>query len=303
MTESLYLSRIGELLPDLFFHKVEKSSGQFHDTLIINREWVFRFPHYRDGVDQLSAEVDLLHALQTRLPLAVPIPSISSFSPPVPGLAVAGYRYIPGDPIDPEVLKNVLPAAQENLAGLLAGFLHALHELPLAGLPSRLPGGFPEEGFRAAMVRDLRPEWETMYDEVAASLFPVMRPDVRRSLKDHFFNYFDTPQLQEFTPCLRHGDFGGPNILWHRATGQIFGVIDFSSCAVGDPAMDLASASTLGSDFFERLAHKYEPDAQKREKLLSRVHFYSGLFALMEALDGMKYDDDDAYSRGMAAYL
>ncbi len=67
--------------------------------------------------------------------------------------------------------------------------------------------------------------------------------------------------------------------------------------------MDLASASTLGSDFFERLARKYEPDAQKRTKLLTRARFYHGLFALMEALDGMKYDDDAAYRRGMAAYL
>ncbi len=201
MTESLYLSRIGELLPDLFFHQVEKSSGQFHDTLIINREWVFRFPHYRDGVDQLSAEVDLLHALQGRLPLTVPDPMITSFSPPVPGLAVAGHRYIPGDPIDPEVLKNVLPAAQENLAGLLSGFLHALHEIPLPSLPSRLPGGFPEEGFLTAMVRDLRPEWEAMYDEVAASLFPVMRPDVRRSLKDHFLIILIPPRCKSLPPA------------------------------------------------------------------------------------------------------
>jgi aminoglycoside 2''-phosphotransferase len=302
MTQHLYLSLISEHLPKLFFHQVEQTGGQFNDILVVNREWIFRFPRYRDGVNQLIAEAQLLDALQGKLPLAVPRMIIRNFEPPVPGLAFSGYRRILGEAIKSENIQMLTNAGRDSLARQLAGFLLALHRIPVTDLPQYLPGAQRGEGEMNSLVCDLRQQWEAFYTDVRQKLFPAIREDARKSVTQHFEAYLDDPALQAFIPCLRHGDFGGDNLLWDPAWGQACGVIDFSFCAIGDPAIDLASVSTLGEDFFNRLAARYEPDVQKLEPMLARAQFYRGTFALMEALDGLRDGDEAAYQRGMESY-
>lgn len=303
MTQYLYLSRIGEFLPDLYAQEIEQTNGQFSDVLIINCKWVFRFPRYRDGAERMRYEIDLLQALQGRLPIPIPDPQVSAVDPLVPGLAFCGCGYIPGKPLSAANMEGAEAGLRDSLAGQIAGFLRAMHSLPLVGLPAHLPGSFPEDHYAAVQVRDLRPEWEAMYAEVKEKLFPAMHLQARRKVSEHFEIYLDDPRLQKFIPCLRHGDFGGDNILWEPSTGQVTGVIDFSFAAIGDPALDLASASTLGNAFFNSLARQYEPDPQTRPWLMARAIFYSYLFPLMEALDGLKYADEAAYARGIEKYI
>jgi aminoglycoside 2''-phosphotransferase len=303
MTQHLYLSLISEHLPKLFFHQIEEAGGQFHDVLVVNNEWIFRFPRYREGVNQLIAEAHLLEALRGKLPLAIPRPVVKSFDPAVPGLVFTGHLRIPGETLETEKINLLTNAGRDSLAGQLAGFLLALHKLSLLGLPQNLPGSLREEGPNQKQVSDLREDWEALYSSIRQKLFPAMRPDAQKSVIEHFETYLDDPSLQTFLPCLRHGDFGGENILWDPAWGQACGVIDFSFCAIGDPAIDLASVSTLGDDFFARIAPRYEPEAKKREPLLARARFYRGTFALMEALDGLRDKDENAYRRGMESYI
>jgi aminoglycoside 2''-phosphotransferase len=290
-THLLYLSQIRTAIPNTPFDRIEQTGGQFNDVVIVNREWVFRFPRYREGVAQMACEARLLEALKGRLPLPIPDPQFQRIDPPVPGLAFVGYPRLPGEPLDRESLDKVRDIwLREDLTGQLAGFLRALHAVPLIEVPADL---------RAA---DGRAEWERMYAEVREKLFGVMRPDARREVTAHFEAYLDDPAQQEFTPCLRHGDFGGSNILWDSQRPVITGVVDFSHCAPGDPAYDLASISSLGNDFFDRLLPRYEHDEKKLSALLTRVRFYRGTFALTEALDGLKNDDPAAYKSGLEGY-
>lgn len=296
-TQILYLSQIRTVLPAVTFEQVEQTSGQFNDIVILNSEWVFRFPRYRAGVAALRSETRLLDALRGRLPLAVPEPVYRSFDPPVPGLAFMGYRRLPGEPLYAETLAGVADEwARDDLAGQLAAFLRALHSLPVADLHT-------SEGLAVLpQVQDRRDQWAALYGAARDKLYPAMRPDARREVTAHFERYLDDPALHNFTPTLRHGDFGGSNILWDPLTRFATAVIDFSACALGDPALDLASISTMGLDFYDRLVPRYEPDPSRRSVLLARARFYSGTFALMEALDGLRDNDRQAYERGMEAY-
>ncbi len=298
-TEHLYLSQILTVLPGLPLQWVESARGQFNDVLIINKTWVFRFPRYREGVARLAAEGRLLQAIQDRLPLAVPRPVYQKFDPPVPGLAFLGYPYLPGEPLTPQWLSEVRDEfIRDDLSRQLAGFLRALHGFPLSDLTTPLPGNLPGEG-----LQEGRAVWESMYAEVRQKLFPAMRPDARKQITAHFEVFLDDPGLHDFSPALRHGDFGGVNILWDPEKRTVNAIIDFSSCAVGDPAYDLASIWTLGEDFFQRLAPRYEPGTARRENLMSRARFYQGTFALEEALDGLRYNDPQAYQHGMEAFI
>lgn len=298
-TEHLYISQILTVLPGLSLDWVETARGQFNDVLIINKTWVFRFPRYREGVARLVAEGKLLQILQDQLPLAVPRPVHQNFEPPVPGLAFLGYPYLPGEPLTPQWLSEVRDEfIRDDLSRQLARFLRTLHDFPLSGLPVTLPGNIASEGLQEGRII-----WENMYAEVRQKLFPAMRPDARKQVTAHFEIYLDDSKLHDFTPALRHGDFGGDNILWDPKKGTVNAVIDFSSCAVGDPAYDLASIWTLGEDFFQRLAPRYEPGASHREILLSRARFYRGTFALEEALAGLRYNDRQAYQHGIEDFI
>ena len=303
MTQHLYISQIRTALPDLAFDKLEQTGGQFADVMIINSEWVFRFPRYREGVARMVAETNLLTALQGRLPLPIPHPVHSRFEPPVPGLSFVGYRRLPGQPLLPEALAEVRNEfVRDDLAHQLAEFLRSLHHLPLAELPADLPGRMQGEA-----SGEQRPAWEQMYADVRSKLFATMRPDARKTVTTLFEAYLDNASLHRFEPCLRHGHFGGANILWQPggegAGARVTAVIDFSSCAPGDPAYDLASIATLGGDFFERLAPRYAPDPTRRAALLARARFYQGTFALEEALAGLRDGDQHAYAHGMEDYI
>jgi aminoglycoside 2''-phosphotransferase len=255
----------------------------------------------------MVAETNLLSALQGRLPLPIPHPIYTRFDPPIPGLAFVGYRRLPGQPLLPAGLAAVRNEfVRDDLARQLAEFLRALHNLPLANLPADLPGCPPGQP-----PGEQRATWESMYAAVREKLFAAMRPDARRAVSALFESYLDDSSLHNFEPCLRHGDFGGDNILWqppaegspNNSGAQVTAILDFTCCAPGDPAYDLASVATLGADLFERLALRYAPDPTHRAGLLARVRFYQGTFALEEALSGLEDGDTQAYARGMENYL
>ena len=295
-TTLLYLSQIRTAAHNLLFEKVEEQNGQFNDVVIVNHEWVFRFPRYREGVQQMVTETRLLEALKNLLPLAVPSVEYQRIEPPVPGLAFIGYKRLPGEALSAEAVASITDDnVLDRIAVQLADFLRMLHAMPLHVLPVELLGG-------SNRARDGRDQWEEMYSDVREKLFPAMRPDARKAVSQHFEAYLDEKALHRFDPVLRHGDFGGSNILWDPAQRGVTGVIDFSSCAPGDPAYDLASISTTGEDLFARIAVRYQPDAEKLAAMLARARFHRGTFALEEALDGLKNGDESAYRAGMEEY-
>ena len=295
-TQVLYLSQIRTVLRNTDIERIDPAEGQFNDIVMINKEWVFRFPRYREGVARLINETRLLEALRGRLPLPIPDPIYQVFEPPVPGLAFMGYHLLPGEPFIRAALDQVSSEwVRDDLASQLARFLRSMHAMPLDELEGLVP-----DFLRPA---DGRAEWEVMYAQAREKLFPAMRPDARRQVSEHFEAYLDDSSLHSFNPCLRHGDFGGSNILWDSAQGKITAVIDFSFCALGDPAADLASISTLGEDFFSRLVSLYELNDARRAALLARARFYRGTFALQEALAGLRDNNRNAYQSGMEEYV
>jgi aminoglycoside 2''-phosphotransferase len=182
------------------------------------------------------------------------------------------------------------PNQLDRLAGQVAGFLRALNSLSAAALD------LPQR------VYDTRDDWAVMYASIRDKLFPAMREDARQIVSQHFEIYLDNFELHRFDPVVRHGDFGGPNVLYDSQMGTICGVIDWSSCALGDPAADLASISHPGNLFFSHLLAHYEPEESRRVSLLARAKFICGTYALIEALDGLRDGDDESYQHGMEAY-
>jgi aminoglycoside 2''-phosphotransferase len=79
-------------------------------------------------------------------------------------------------------------------------------------------------------------------------------------------------------------------------------VIDFNWAQYGDAAEDFASIYGFrgrNAAFAQRFFNLYP----ELENMMERVEFYSGTFAISEALFGIENNDPNALESGLASYL
>jgi len=284
-----YLAQIDRFYPNFHIESARLSlSGQYNDILIVNKTWIFRFPKYEESIQTFEVEMAVLQAIQQHVSLRIPNPQMHSQGTSRVGEVFSGYQLISGEPLWRDRYNAIRSEdARDGLAGQAARFLRRLHSIPSTILPAETPAG------------DKPGEWQRMYADIQHLLFPSMQADARQQVAAHFETFLETTSLQQFEPCLRHGDFGPSNILYDPIELRITGIIDFASVALGDPAVDIASASTYGEDFLERLKAYYP----LTEAMQARADFYRGTFALQDALHGIKNGDQEAFESGMAAYV
>jgi aminoglycoside 2''-phosphotransferase len=285
-----FLNAIHHCYPHLAIESARlNQEGQYNDVLIVNEEWVFRFAKFADGIAELRRETAILNAIQDHVPLAIPKPVYQNLETETVGEAFTGYRMLPGQPLwHSDFLVTQDPAARARNAQQFAAFWRALHSIPVKEvIPVDLP------------VADQPESWQDLYQRFRQLLYPHMRIDAQQEVTAHFERYFANPHLCHFEPVLRHGDFGGGNLLYDPATLTITGVIDFSMTTLGDPAIDFSGLFYLGEEFCRNCYSVYP----ELEGMLERVRFYCGTFALQEALYGAETGDREAFARGIEGYL
>ena len=299
-----YLDSIHQAYPELAITSVEgHDGGQNNDVLVLNGEWVFRFPRYPEALARLELETAILRAIEPYLPLEIPLPLYVALAGRVAGaapegaLAFTGYRRIPGEPLWRETFAAIADGGTvAALAAQLGGFLHALHSVSLAEAITPALDALGAELPRA----DTYETCASIYRRMRHKLFPEMRPDARRWATAHFEEFLGDAANFAYEPVLKHSDFGPSNILFDREAGRVRGILDFGSSCLGDPAYDFAGLlSGYGEAFVRRCAAVYPAV----EGFLPRVRFYQGTFALLEALFGVEHGDEAAYRAGMARYV
>lgn len=283
------LDTIRRVFPDRQLNAVtQTAAGQNNTVLIVDDRYVFRFPLYEAGRRQLQFETRVLQVLQGKVPLAVPNPTYVRLDAPI-GQAFMGYRTIQGQSTNIYTLESRYPEnVCDRLAQQLGGFLNTLHGIALNAFGTDLPEA---EGIAY---------WADMYERIRDRLFERMRIETRDEVSQHFEDYLNAPD--DFDPCLIHGDFGTGNILFDPDKATFTGVIDFGGAAIGDPAVDLAAIYGFqgrGDDFARRVAQHYPA----MESMMRRIRFYSGTFALQEALFGIENGDEAALQAGLAEYV
>ncbi|MEM9952971.1 MAG: phosphotransferase [Chloroflexota bacterium] len=283
-----YLSIIRRVLPQLDGQEaVINQAGQNNVVLMVDEQFIFRFPRYQDGLDRLRSEVHLLKVIAPHVTLPIPNPRYLNLSAPI-GEAFMGYPMLEGQTINIYSLESQFDDVTcERLAKQLADFLQSLHRVPLSALGTQT---IASEGYAY---------WARMYEQIQQHLFHQMRPDARGDVQALFENYLQTET--SFQPTIIHGDFGTGNLLFDTQKQAFSGVIDFGFATVGDPAIDLSAIhgfNRRGKVFFERMMRYYpELDAMR-----PRIEFYSGTFALQEALHGALNNDEEALQAGLEPY-
>jgi len=195
-------------------------------ALLVNGEWVFRFPQRELAGDLMRHEVAALGAIAGDLPLAVPEPSLVGRPEGDYPHVFCGYRMLEGRTacsVDP------VTVADEANARAVGEFLRALHGVE----PAReLPGDL----IRRA---DLEYRLERVLEKLAA-IAPTV-PDVDVEALGVAARELARTSPWGGEPRLVHGDLYARHLLVDRE-GRVSGVIDWGDVHRGDPALDLSIA-------------------------------------------------------------
>lgn len=262
------------------------SSGQFNTVLCADDRWIFRFPKSDHVAIKVACEAKVLQSLQGKLPFPIPNPTYVAYHPATHQLEFMGYAMLTGEPLLREKFATLNDdVILDQLAQDIAMFLKAIHGISAAAI------GLDES------PSDSRQWWTQLYSDFKAQLYPHMRPDAQQSVTENFERALGDDDLWDFEPHLIHGDFGTGNILY--ADGHIVGVIDFTFCAVDDPAQDVgAILSSYGEAFVERVLLLYS----ELRPALRRAHFYRSNYALMEAYYGLRDNNPADFESGIQDY-
>lgn len=259
------------------------SEGQNLEIFRINEEWIFRFPKYERGIDELKREVEFLKDVRNKLSVSVPDPIYTSLKTN----AFVGYRMLKGKPLKKEVFDSI--ENKNDLVKELAIFMRSLHGVDK--LDSML--GSAENEYEI---------WHNLFLRMKEKVFVHMSEKARQSVSANFASFLHEIRNSEFKRTVIHGDFGPTNLLYDAINQSLSGVIDFGSVTIGDPALDLAAAFCgpfgLGTEWLAKVTYEY-PEAAA---FVERASFYASTFALQEALFGIENDDAQAFERGISSY-
>jgi aminoglycoside phosphotransferase (APT) family kinase protein len=214
----------------------------------------------------LEREAALLEHLQTRLPIAVPCPTLVATD-----LGGMAYRALPGRP-----LLDVGLGDPTWLIDDLGALLAAMSDLDAATLGELVgPDPYALDDWRDEVVeevlahRDVLTTWELRYVHAFAR---APAPP--------------TPTREVF--C--HNDLGAEHLLVDETSGHLLGVLDWSDAALTDPCRDLGRITReLGAGALDRILASagFDPPTVDRQ----RIEFHARLATLEDLAHGIATGD------------
>lgn len=240
---STYVRRIQEVYSDLHIQDVKQNEiGQNNNVFILNESLVFRFPKYKEGLEKLKRETEMLETISKTVTLQIPYPAYKSIDEMEVGKAFMGYELIEGAPFWKEELLTIKSQdLMVTIASQLVTFLIELHSMDI-------PKAVVIQKQHESVHRII----ENLFIRIREKLFPFMRVDAQEKVVDNFNTFLNNTHNQNLEKTYIHGDFGAGNIIWNRKENRIAGVIDFGGSGLGDPAYDFAGIlSSYGEEFLK----------------------------------------------------
>lgn len=202
--------------------------------------WVLRVPRRPDVLPRMDDEARILEFVRPHLSVAVPAWEVHSEE-------LIAYRALPGHP--GLTLRGGEPqwhmdAESPEFAAALGRLLAELHgidpeEARAAGIEVRTP-------------EDSRARWQEEIDVVAAEF------DVAEDLLTRWRTWLDADELWPQRTVMTHGELYPAHILLGE-TGQITGVLDWTTARVDDPGRDFSyQFSIAGQEAFGVTVDAYE---------------------------------------------
>jgi aminoglycoside 2''-phosphotransferase len=271
--------RLRAHLPLLGIERLEAlGAGDFCLAFAADGDRVVRVARHQEAARALAREACAMERIAGALPLAVPRPRFHHL-PDAPPFSI--HARIPGVELMRDRWDALPAAARSDAAREIAGFLAALHSLPL---DAALACGVP--------VSDHAADARRVLDGFRAVLRPLLAADVAARVEGAYASYLAGGARWAYRPAVLHGDFGPDHVMHDAETGRVTGVIDFGDLAIGDPARDFIYVhEDFGDDVLARILPLYPLDSAGA--ILPRIRFHYLLAAVDWALRMREQENED----------
>ena len=267
---STYTNRIRQIAPEIGINSVNlNSEGLLNDIVVVNDEFIFRFPKHVYAFTHLKDEARILRLLQNYITLQIPSPLYETDDCLV-------YRMIPGESLRRDILMKLPISDQQAIADQLGQFFKELHgvsineEIPMADALMKYEG------------------WVNAYERIREKVLPLLMPHVRDWVREHFESHLADRSNFEYELRMVDTDIPPYHIMYGNERRLINGIIDFGCAGLGDPAIDFGVIIYhYGESFMEKLFVCY-PEA---EIYLKRARFYAGAHEVRWLLTGLERND------------
>jgi aminoglycoside 2''-phosphotransferase len=197
-------------------------------VLVVNDEWIFRFPMREDVEERFQREIRLLPVLERVLSTPIPhFDCIGHGDTAEYPYTFVGYRKLGGRPLDDERISQTRLSA---FAPALAAFLSELHRFPVE--QARKLGA--EDGTPVQWRKDYRER----YLDLRKRVFPLLDAELCMKSERLWEGFLDTETNFTFESVFIHGDLNCEHILCDPASDLLTAVIDWGDSRIGDPALD-----------------------------------------------------------------
>lgn len=272
--------------PELCMQTVESLGEGFRNyAVLVNGEWVFRFPKSRQGADELNKEIRLLPLLAGRL--HVGIPEFEYVGGQSDGRPFVGYRKVPGEILGEDGVSALSDEGRDTLARRLADFMSALSAFPVE---TAIQAGVP--------IRNLKSEVLQLMESAKKEAFPLLHESLRDFISRRFQTYLHNPQYGSYTPALIHGDLSPDHYLMDSRKTELTGVIDFGDAAIGDPDSDYVYLLEDCGETFTRQVMTYREQADPDARI-EKVSYFVTFDQVGYLLEGIRSGEKEWISEGL----
>lgn len=219
---------------------VGDGSGWDNYAIIVNNEYLFRFPRRQESLDQIRQEAEVLDILHAKLPKYIEVPKYlaANLDDDYPFVY---YKMIQGQPLTKELYDGFTEEEKDRFIKYMVEFLHILHSIDIKSCKS------------LEKVNALG-KYQDFYQKVTEVCLKYLTPDEQCKTKQIFDRYLQDISMQNYIPAAVHGDLSENHIL---ITKNGIGVIDFGDTSIFDPAIDLCWFYLLDHEMFHRITTEY----------------------------------------------
>jgi len=286
--EQRYSAWIADQFPELRIRTVESlGEGYRNIAILVNGEWVFRFPKSRQGAEELNKEIHLLPLLAGRVKIG--IPQFVYIGIQEDGRPFAGYRKVEGEILGEDGISSVSDYARERLAAQLGDFMNDLNACPVE---AAIQAGVP--------VQHLANDIHGLKTAAERQVYPHLEPTARDYLNRRFQSYLEEEAYSRYTPALIHADLSPDHFLTDSHRSALTGIIDFGDAAISDPDYDyLYVLEDCGESFTRQvMAHRGETDLDAR---MRKIALFVTFDQVRYLLEGLESEDPDWIREGFEA--
>jgi len=290
--ESRYATWVADQFPDLSIHSVESLGEGFRNyAILVNGEWVFRFPKSQQGAEELNKEIQLLPLLADRVKVGIPEYAYIGTQPD--GRPFAGYRKVEGEIVGEDGIVAMSEGARDRLAAQLAGFMNALHAFPVE---AAIQAGVP--------VRDLPKDIALLQQAAEQQAYPILGASTRNYLNERFRVYLDDPAYTRYMAALIHADLSPDHFLTDSDSdaeqASLTGIIDFGDAAISDPDYEYLYLLEDCGEPFTRKVMDCRGQLQADDRL-RKISLFVTFDQVRYLLEGLESNDPDWIQEGLEA--